>query len=169
MRVVLALVLGALALLAGGAPQLRAADATKSAGLRIDIPVELAEARVVFNLDHLATATSRSGWSLSASWWSGSAQARRSGRSSRSSMDQTPTWLWRTRGTTGCANWTGGNPYKEQIAALQAAGVAVEMCAETMRLNGWSNTDLLPGIKVNSGANFRLVELIQQGFVEIQP
>ena len=52
---------------------------------------------------------------------------------------------------------------------MQAAGVQVELCAETMRLNGWRNADILPGVKVNSGANFRLIELIQQGFVGIHP
>jgi hypothetical protein len=36
-------------------------------------------------------------------------------------------------------------------------------------LNGWRNPDVLPEIKVNSGANFRLIELVQQGFVEIHP
>ena len=43
------------------------------------------------------------------------------------------------------------------------------ICAETMRLNGWRNADVLPGVKVNSGANFRLIELIQQGYIEIHP
>jgi hypothetical protein len=38
-----------------------------------------------------------------------------------------------------------------------------------MRVNGWLNADVLPGVKLNSGANFRLIELIQQGFVEIHP
>ena len=28
---------------------------------------------------------------------------------------------------------------------------------------------LLPGVKVNTGANFRLVELMQQGYVMLQP
>ena len=27
----------------------------------------------------------------------------------------------------------------------------------------------LPGVKVNSGANFRIVQLVQEGFVQLQP
>jgi hypothetical protein len=38
-----------------------------------------------------------------------------------------------------------------------------------MRDMGWTNADLLPGTKVNTGANFRIVELVQEGFVQIQP
>jgi intracellular sulfur oxidation DsrE/DsrF family protein len=66
-------------------------------------------------------------------------------------------------------NWQGGNPYKDQILALMKAGVAFEECAETMKAAGWTNADLIPGARVNTGANFRIVELVQDGFVQIQP
>lgn len=66
-------------------------------------------------------------------------------------------------------HWTGGNPYKAQIAALQAAGVEFEECGTTMAANGWINRDMLPGVKIDGGANFRIVELVQQGFVQLQP
>jgi uncharacterized protein len=62
-----------------------------------------------------------------------------------------------------------GNPYKEQIAALQKEGVEFEECGDTARTNGWVNSDLLPGIKVNSGGNLRLVQLVQDGFVMLHP
>lgn len=62
-----------------------------------------------------------------------------------------------------------GNPYKETIAALQKEGVEFEECAQTARTNGWVNSDLLPGVKVNSGGNLRLVQLVQDGFVMLQP
>ncbi len=62
-----------------------------------------------------------------------------------------------------------GNPYKETIAALQKEGVEFEECGETARTNGWANSDLLPGVKVNSGGNLRLVQLVQDGFVMLQP
>ncbi len=66
-------------------------------------------------------------------------------------------------------NWKGGNPYKAQILATIAAGVSVEECAQTMRDMGWTNADLIPGVRVNTGANFRIVELVRNGFVQIQP
>ena len=62
-----------------------------------------------------------------------------------------------------------GNPYREQIAALQQAGVQFEECGQTARSNGWTNVDLLPGVKVDVGANLRLVQLMQDGFVQLQP
>lgn len=58
-----------------------------------------------------------------------------------------------------------GNPFKDMIHKLQAKGVKVEMCAQTMRSNGWTNPEILEGIPVNSGANFRLAELAQNGYV----
>lgn len=66
-------------------------------------------------------------------------------------------------------HWTGGNPYKAQVLAAIAAGVSVEECAQTMRDMGWTNADLIPGVRVNTGANLRIVDLVQDGFVQIQP
>jgi intracellular sulfur oxidation DsrE/DsrF family protein len=64
---------------------------------------------------------------------------------------------------------TGGNPYKAEIAALQKNGVRFEECGQTAKEHGWTNADLLPGVAVNSGANFRIIQLVQSGFVQIQP
>jgi uncharacterized protein len=62
-----------------------------------------------------------------------------------------------------------GNPYKDQIKALQDEGVEFELCANTARGNGWVNADLLPGIRVTSGANLRLIQLMQEGYISIRP
>ena len=62
-----------------------------------------------------------------------------------------------------------GNPWKGKIAALQAAGVAFELCAYTSYNNGWLNADLLPGVKVDNDVLLRLIDLTQQGYVQIQP
>lgn len=64
---------------------------------------------------------------------------------------------------------SGGNPYKTMIAAEAGQGTRFEVCAQTARENGWVNADFLPEIAVNSGANLRLVQLVQEGFVAIQP
>jgi intracellular sulfur oxidation DsrE/DsrF family protein len=47
--------------------------------------------------------------------------------------------------------------------------VQIEECAQTMKANQWRNEDLLPDVKVNAGANFRIVQLVQEGFVQLQP
>lgn len=62
-----------------------------------------------------------------------------------------------------------GNPYKALIMDLLGQGVDIEECAVSMENNKWSNSDLLPGVKVNSGAVLRITQLVQQGYVQIQP
>jgi intracellular sulfur oxidation DsrE/DsrF family protein len=62
-----------------------------------------------------------------------------------------------------------GNPYKQQIGALQKQGVQFEECVHTAEAKGWTNANLLPGVKVNGGAVLRLVQLMQDGFVQLQP
>jgi uncharacterized protein len=62
-----------------------------------------------------------------------------------------------------------GNPWKAKIAELQQAGIAFELCAYTAYNNKWVNADLLPGVKVDSDALLRLVNLTQDGYVQIQP
>ena len=62
-----------------------------------------------------------------------------------------------------------GNPYKDLIAMLMKQGVQIEECAVSMKAHGWGNEDLLPGVKVNTGAVGRLIQLVQEGYIQIQP
>ena len=62
-----------------------------------------------------------------------------------------------------------GNPYKDLIAMLMKQGVQIEECAVSMKAHGWGNEDLLPGVKVNTGAVGRLIQLTQEGYAQIQP
>jgi intracellular sulfur oxidation DsrE/DsrF family protein len=62
-----------------------------------------------------------------------------------------------------------GNPYRELISGLLGSGVQIEECAVSMKNHQWGNEDLLPGIRVNSGAVGRLIQLVQKGFVQIEP
>ena len=64
---------------------------------------------------------------------------------------------------------TTGNPYKETIATLLNENVKIEVCANAMKTFQWTNQDLLPGVKVNAGAIGRLIQLAQEGYVQIQP
>jgi len=141
-----------------------------SDGIVIDIPVKLPEARVVLNLDHLAfegdeptglqflkVMTARFGEDGT----NAELVAIFHGAAGYMLLDDAA--YDRVR------NWQGGNPYKEQILALMKAGVDFEECGETMRVKGWTNADLIPGVKVNTGANFRIIQLVQDGYVQIQP
>lgn len=64
-------------------------------------------------------------------------------------------------------NIATGNPYAPLLADLRARGVRIELCGATARVNGWSNADLLPGVKINTDAMSRTIQLVQQGFVKI--
>jgi uncharacterized protein len=138
--------------------------------LRIDVPVVLKEAKVVFNLDHLAfEGDEPTGLDFMRDMVT------------RFRADHTKSRIVAIfHGAAGymvlddaaydrVRNWRNGNPYKDQIAALQREGVDIEECGETMATNHWYNAELLPGVKVNTGANFRIVQLVQGGFVQLQP
>ena len=142
----------------------------EDAGLTIDIPVVLENPKVVFNLDHLAFEGDQpTGLQF---------LKVMTERFKEQGTDATIVAIF--HGAAGymalddeaynrVRKWSGGNPYKAEIEALMAAGVAFEECGQTMRDMGWVNAELIPGVKVNAGANFRIVELVQEGYVQIQP
>jgi intracellular sulfur oxidation DsrE/DsrF family protein len=57
-----------------------------------------------------------------------------------------------------------GNPYKKMIAGLMEQGVQIELCGATAAANHWVNKDLLPGVKVNTNAMVRVIQLEEKGF-----
>jgi intracellular sulfur oxidation DsrE/DsrF family protein len=147
-----------------------AVDPPKPATLHIDVPVVLGEAKVVFNMDHLAFdggepigltfmkvmvkqfKADRTRWQIVAVFHGAAGYL-----------------LLNDADYNEAHKSTQGNPYKDQIADLQREGVQFEECAQTAKYNGWHNADLLPLVKVNTGANFRIVQLVQDGFVQLQP
>jgi intracellular sulfur oxidation DsrE/DsrF family protein len=60
-----------------------------------------------------------------------------------------------------------GNPYKDLVTNLMSSGVQVELCGATAKVHHYGNEDLIPGIKVNTDAMARTIQLVQQGFVKI--
>lgn len=60
-----------------------------------------------------------------------------------------------------------GNPYKASLVNLMNQGVQVELCGATAKANNWANTNLIPGVKVNTNAMVRLIELGQDGFIKL--
>ena len=155
----------ALVLMAGGMSLPAAA-----ADLRIDIVVALDKARVAFNMDHLAF----EGATPSGLFYME--------RMSQSFTEQHTQWqivavfhgpagymMLNDEAYNRVKQSSEGNPYKQLIGKLQKSGVRFEECGQTARDNGWVNADLLPGVAVNRGAEFRLVQLVQEGFVQLQP
>ena len=138
--------------------------------IRIDIPVVLKEAKVVFNLDHRAfegdEPTGLQVLKVMIPYFKRvgtkfSIVAVFHGAAGYMALNDAA--YDRVR------NWQGGNPYKEQIASLMREGVQIEECAETMALHRWSNADLLPNVKVVTGANYRILQLVQDGYIQLQP
>ena len=64
-------------------------------------------------------------------------------------------------------NIATGNPYKNLVADLMNRGVQIELCGATAKVHGWGNSDLLPGVKVNTDAMARTTQLVQEGFVKV--
>lgn len=64
-------------------------------------------------------------------------------------------------------NIATGNPYKQLVADLMKRGVQVELCGATAKVHNWGNADLLPGIKINTDAMARTTQLVQEGFVKM--
>lgn len=147
-----------------------AQEASARPALTIDIPVKLATAKVVFNIGRPAfEGDEPTGLAFLRIM---SSRFREAGTDARlvAVFHGEPGYiLLDDQAYNQARHWTAGNPYKAQIAALQAAGVEFEECGTTMVVNHWINRDMLPGVKINGGANFRVIELVQQGFVQLQP
>jgi intracellular sulfur oxidation DsrE/DsrF family protein len=146
------------------------ADTAPTGELKIDVPVPLKASKVVFNMDHLAFAGDHP---IGLAYMKLMLQNYKA--------KQTPLQIIAVfHGAAGymllndaaynkARRSDKGNPYKEAIASLQKEGVEFEECGQTARANGWVNSNLLPDVKVNTGANLRLVQLMQDGFVSLQP
>jgi intracellular sulfur oxidation DsrE/DsrF family protein len=138
--------------------------------LKIDIEVRLKEAKVVLNLDHLAYAGKEPFGLLYARIMQDQFAADKIPWQVIAIFHgQAGYWSLNDAAYNRVRKTSTGNPYAKQIAALQAGGIRFELCGQTARDEKWVNSDFLPGIAVNSGANFRLVQLVQDGFVQIQP
>lgn len=144
--------------------------AQSSDQIRIDVPVILKQAKVVFNMDHAAF----SGDIPIGLKHMTMMQERFKLSGTESSLiavfhgdvgylllnDETYNAVRKTK---------TGNPFKVMVENLIKEGVQIEECANTMKANNWSNDVLIPGVKVNSGALGRIVQLVQDGYVMIQP
>lgn len=138
--------------------------------IRIDVPVTIKSAKIVFNMDHAA--------------FSGDMPVGLKHMTLVLKRFQQPgnelNMVGVFHGDAGylllndaaynkVRKTTTGNPYKPMIEDLIKQGAQIEECAVTMKANNWGNENLLPGVKVNAGAIGRIVQLVQEGYVMIQP
>lgn len=64
-------------------------------------------------------------------------------------------------------NVVTGNPYRALSSDLMKRGVQIELCGATAKVHKWGNADLLAGVKVNTDAMARTTQLVQEGFVKM--
>lgn len=136
--------------------------------LRIDIPVQLSEVKVVFSIGALAFEGD-----LPASLFHLNLI-----RNDAEAWGVTPEIVAVFHTNAGHVtlndnsynaerNVATGNPYKALVERLQHGGVNIELCGATAKAHGWGNDDLLPNVLINTDAMARTTQLVQQGFVKI--
>jgi len=138
--------------------------------IRVDIPVVLEKADVVFNMGHLAfVGDMPSGMNYMRLLVDRFREMKTKGEIIAIFHGDAAYMTLNDRAYNAYRKVTTGNPYKEIIAGLLGSQIQIEECAVSMKNHQWGNEDLLPGIKVNSGATGRLIQLVQKGFVQIEP
>jgi intracellular sulfur oxidation DsrE/DsrF family protein len=60
------------------------------------------------------------------------------------------------------------NPNAKIVQELQSYGVQIELCHVTMKGHGWTQDDILPGVKVVFDAYTRMIDLQQRGYAYIK-
>jgi len=141
-----------------------------SDAIRIDVPVALKKAKVVFNMDHAAFSGDMPiGLAHMSMMVERFKQGGTEWQLATVFHGDAGYMLLNDEAYNSLRKTKAGNPYRAMIENLIKQGVQVEECAVTMKNNRWSNDNLLPGVKVNSGANFRIVQLVQDGYVMLQP
>ncbi len=141
-----------------------------SAEVKIDIPVHLKKGNIVFNMDHLAFSGDQPvGLKYMALLKERFEREKISGKIIAVFHGDAGYMTLEDESYNAYRNVKTGNPYKAQIQELIKNGVQIEECAMTMKAKKWLNKDLILGVKVNTGAVVRLLELNQQGFYEVHP
>lgn len=143
-------------------------DAAKT--LTIDVPVHLKPSKVVYNMDHPSFAGDQEIGLMYMRLMLKNYNASETPIDIVSVFHGAGGYMLLNDATYNrVRKTTHGNPFKAEIAELQKEGVKFEECGQTARANGWVNADLLPGVKVNTGANLRIVQLVQDGYVQLHP
>lgn len=154
----------------GGSIFVQYGQVKKNSAVHVDIPVTLKKANVVFNMDHLAFSGDvpvgiKYMHLLAERYKAMKTEGKIIGVFHGAAAYMT----LNDRTYNKFRHVKTGNPYKGLIAEIIKQGVQVEECAVSMKAHNWTNADLLPDVKVNAGAVARLIDLVQEGYVQIQP
>ena len=78
--------------------------------------------------------------------------------------DETAYWVLQDKAYESFTSTDAGNPNADVVAELVAAGVSVEVSADTLRKHGWSKGDVLTGVNVIGKPDQRIAELGSKGY-----
>ncbi|HYG33225.1 MAG TPA: DsrE family protein [Clostridia bacterium] len=138
--------------------------------IRIDVPVKLENARVVFLMDHPAfSGDMPTGLKYMQLLTQRMKEMDVKGHVVAIFYNETAYMTLNDKAYNAFRKVSTGNPYKTVLLELLNQGVQVEECGYSMKVNRWTNDDLLPGVKVNTGAIGRTIDLVQQGYVHLKP
>ena len=73
-------------------------------------------------------------------------------------------WLLKDKSYGAFTSKEAQNPNRSIVEELLALGVSVEVSAESIKAHGWTKDDILPGVKIVSGADPRLADLAEKGY-----
>jgi len=136
----------------------------------VEIPVVLEKANVVFNMDHLAFAGAVPvGMSYMLLLTNRFREMNTKGQIIGVFHGDAAYMTLNDEAYNVYRKVITGNPYKGLLAELLKQGVQIEECIVSMKNHAWGPEELLPGVKINAGAVGRLIQLTQEGFVQIQP
>ena len=139
----------------------------KAADLHIDVPVELEEANVVYNASRLT-------WNGDFPYQLAELSLLATAHSNGAKGEIVAVFhgdsgyiLLNDDAYNTARGVTTGNPYKAVLKKLMDMGVQLEECGATAAANHWGNSDLLSGVKVNTNAVVRFIQLEQKGYTYI--
>lgn len=143
-------------------------DTRSEQTLHIDVPVKLEKANVVFNIDHLALfgdmpfpIAHLNILNNNFKEWNVKGQIIAIFHSDAGYV------MLNDKAYNAFRNVNTGNPFREILVNLMNQGVQIELCGATAKAYHWVNDNLIPGVKVNTNAMVRLIQLGEEGYIQL--
>ena len=137
--------------------------------IRVDLPVRLAKADVVFDL---VSARKMHGKPMGLMAMKGLAEQFKKDGTPHSLVGvfygKSGAWVLRNEAYNRLKGVTTGNPYRKLVKRLEKLGVQMDVCAVWMHRMHLTNADLLPGVKTTNNAYLRIIQLQQRGYVKME-
>ncbi len=77
-------------------------------------------------------------------------------------------WMLKDGAYTAYAKTEGKNPNRALVNQLLEMGIVLEVCDQTIKSHGWTEDDILSGVKIVPNAYPRIIDLELQGYAYIR-